>query len=138
MSTELSLVATWAPIVISLLSLITSVVMFVKSYQLEKRNKKQNEELQQIQLQLGRLQLQQVQEDKAAKASSKVEAHHVLVEPEKHRIRITNVGRTVVTDVTTTCNDGPYAYIHDKEPFERLEPGESFDQTVAFADGIAI
>ena len=44
MSAELSLVATWAPIVISLLSLIASVVLSVKSYQLEKRNKKQNEE----------------------------------------------------------------------------------------------
>ena len=67
MSAELSLVATWAPIVISLLSLIASVVLSVKSYQLEKRNKKQNEELQQLQLQLGELQLQKAQEDAAAK-----------------------------------------------------------------------
>jgi hypothetical protein len=26
-------------------------------------------------------------------------------------------------------------YIQDKEPFERLEPGESFDQVVFFAGG---
>lgn len=41
MNTELSLVVTWTPIVISLLSLIASVVLSVKNYQLEKRNKKQ-------------------------------------------------------------------------------------------------
>lgn len=55
MSTELSPVVTWTPIVISLLSLIASVVLSVKNYQLEKRNKKQNEKLQQIQLRLGEL-----------------------------------------------------------------------------------
>lgn len=134
MSAELSLVATWAPIVISLLSLIASVVLSVKSYQLEKRNKKQNEELQQLQLQLGELQLQKAQEDAAAKTSSKVEARHVPVGVKGHHIRIANVGGTDVTNVTTTCDEGPYAYIQDKEPFERLEPGESFDQAVIFAD----
>lgn len=50
MSADLSLVATWAPIVISLVSLIASVVASVKNYQLEKRNKKQSEGLQQLQL----------------------------------------------------------------------------------------
>lgn len=70
----------------------------------------------------------------AAKASSKVEVRHVLVGLKQHHIRIANVGDTVVTDVTTTCNNGPYAYIQDKELFERLEPRESFDQTVFFAN----
>lgn len=135
MSADLSLVATWAPIVISLVSLIASVVASVKNYQLEKRNKKQSEGLQQLQLQLGELQLEKAQEEAAAKTSSKVEARHVLVGVKGHRIRIANVGGTVVTDVTTTCSEGPYAYGQDKEPFERLEPGESFDQVVFFADG---
>ena len=40
-----------------------------------------------------------------------------------------------MTDVTTACNDGSYSYSQDKEPFERLEPGESFDQTVFFSKG---
>lgn len=135
MNAELSLVATWAPIVISLVSLIASVVASVKSYQLEKRNKKQSEELQQLQLQLGQLQLQKAKEEAAAKTFSKVEARHVPVGVKGHRVRIANVGGTVATDVTTTCNEGPYAYMQDKEPFERLEPGESFDQSVFFAAG---
>ena len=71
----------------------------------------------------------------AAKTSSKVEARHVLVGLKKHYIRIANVGGTVATDVTTSCDDGSYFYSRDKEPFERLEPGGSFDQAAFFAAG---
>lgn len=135
MSDELSLVATWAPILISLVSLILSGFFSIRSYRLDKSDKEQSEELRRIQKQQSEFQLQKAQEDAAAKTSSIVEAHHVLVGLKKHHIRIANVGGTVVTDVTTTCDDGPYFYSRDKEPFERLEPGESFDQAVSFADG---
>lgn len=135
MSAELSLVATWAPIAISVASLVLTGFFSIRSYRLDKSDKEQNAELRRIQKQLSELQLQKAQEDAAAKTSSKVEARHVLVGLKKHYIRIANVGGTVVTDVTTTCDDGPYFYRRDKEPFERLEPGESFDQTVFFAAG---
>lgn len=135
MSAELSLVATWAPIVISLVSLILTGFFSIRSYRLDKSDKEQSEELRQIQKQLSEFQLQKAQEDAAAKTSSKVEARHVPIGLKEHHIRIANVGGTVVTDVTTTCDDGPYFYSRDKEPFERLEPGESFDQAVSFADG---
>jgi len=98
------------------------------SYRLDKSDKLQTAELRRIQKQLSELQLQKAQEDAAVKTSSKVEARHVLVGLKNHHIRVANVGGTVVTDVTTTCDDGPYFYRRDKEPFERLEPGESFDQ----------
>ena len=127
--------ATWAPIVISLASLVASVALSVRSYHLDKRDKEQSEELRHLQKQLGELQLEKAQEEATAKSSSKVEARHVLVGTKKHHIRIANTGGTVVTDVTSTCDKDPYSYIQDKEPFERLEPGESFDQTVLFAFG---
>ena len=79
MSTELSLVATWAPIVISVVSLILTGFFSIRSYRLDKSDKEQNAELRQIQKQLSELQLQKAQEDAAAKTSSKVEACHVLV-----------------------------------------------------------
>lgn len=135
MSAELSLVATWAPIVISLVSLILSGFFSIRSYRLDKSDKEQSEELRRIQKQLSEFQLQKAQEDAAAKTSSKVEARHVPIGLKEHHIRIANVGGTVVTDVTTTCDDGPYIYSQDKEPFERLEPGESFDQTIIFVLG---
>lgn len=135
MGAELSLVATWAPIVISIASLILTGFFSIRSYRLDKSDKEQNAELCRIQKQLSELQLQKAREDADAKTSSKVEARHVLVGLKKHHIRISNVGGTVVTDVTTTCDGGPYFYNQDKEPFERLEPGESFDQTVFFAGG---
>ena len=42
-----------------------------------------------------------------------------------------------LTNVTCECDDdnAPYAFMQDKEPFERLEPGESFDETVLFVSG---
>lgn len=135
MSSGLSLVHTWAPIVISVVSLILTGFFSVRSYRLDKSDKEQNAELRQIQKQLSELQLQQAQEDAAAKTSSKVEARHVSLGLKGHHIRIANVGGTVVTDVTTACDGGPYFYSQDKEPFERLEPGESFDQAVFFAAG---
>lgn len=135
MGAELSLVATWAPIVISIASLILTGFFSIRSYRLDKSDKEQNAELRRIQKQLSELQLQKAREDAAAKTSSKVEARHVSVGLKKHHIRISNVGGTVVTDVTTACDGGPYFYNQDKEPFERLEPGESFDQTVFFAGG---
>lgn len=135
MGAELSLVATWAPIVISIASLILTGFFSIRSYRLDKSDKEQNAELRRIQKQLSELQLQKAREDADAKTSSKVEARHVLVGLKKHHIRISNVGGTVVTDVTTACDGGPYFYNQDKEPFERLEPGESFDQTIFFAGG---
>lgn len=135
MSSGLSLVHTWAPIVISVVSLILTGLFSVRSYRLDKSDKEQNAELRRIQKQLSELQLQRAQEDAAAKTSSKVEARHVSVGLKGHHIRIANVGGTVVTDVTTACDGGPYFYSQDKEPFERLEPGESFDQAVFFAAG---
>ena len=135
MSAELSLVATWAPIAISVVSLILTGFFSIRSYRLDKSDKEQSAELRRIQKQLSELQLQEAQEDAAAKTSSKVEARHVLVGLKNHRIRVSNVGGTVVTDVTTTCDDVSYFYSRDKEPFERLEPGKSFDQAVFFADG---
>ncbi len=135
MSIDLSFAATWAPIVISVVSLIVTVFSSHRSYRLDKSDKEQNAELRRIQKHLSELQLQKAREDAAAKTSSKVEARHVLVGLKKHHIRISNVGGTVVTDVTTACDGGPYFYNQDKEPFERLEPGESFDQIAFFADG---
>lgn len=59
MSSGLSLVHTWAPIVISVVSLIFTGFFSVRSYRLDKSDKEQNAELQQIQKQLSELQLQQ-------------------------------------------------------------------------------
>lgn len=128
MNEVFSLAAIWAPILISLLSLITSTVTSVKNYKLEKRSNKLSDELRQ-------LQLQKAKEEAVAKKSSKVEARHVPV-GKRHRIRIANVGGTVVTNVTTTYNGSHSVEMqHDKEPFERLEPGEHFDQNLFVAYG---
>ncbi|WP_455044246.1 hypothetical protein [Lancefieldella rimae] len=58
MSAELSLVATWAPIVISVVSLILTGFFSIRSYRLDKSDKEQNAELRRIQKQLSELQLQ--------------------------------------------------------------------------------
>lgn len=129
--------ATFAPIVISLLSLILTGVSFFLNYRLSLRDKKRGEQLAELQVRLHELQLQREEEAAERRTSSKVEARYVRIGLKGHRIRVSNTGGTTVTNVTCEYdkNDGPYAFIQDKEPYERLEPGESFDETIFFADG---
>lgn len=120
--------ATLAPILISSLSLIVAFISFVMNYRLNKREKQISEEL-------AKLQLEKEKEAAERRASSKVEAHHILVGLKNHCIRVANTGGTTVTNVTCECDkdNAPYAFIQNMEPFERLEPGESFDESVLFA-----
>jgi len=129
--------ATLAPLVVSILSLILATISFILNYRLSKRDKERNEQLSELQLRIHELQLQKEEEAAERRSSSKVEAHHVLVGLKNHRIRISNTGGTVVTDITCSYDEenGPYILRQDKEPFERLEPGESFDESAVFASG---
>jgi hypothetical protein len=126
---------TLAPIVISAISLICSIIGFILNYRLNKRDKEQDANLRELQMRLQELQLKKEEEEARMRKSSKVEAHHVLIGTRNHRIRIANTGGTTVTNVTCACDNGPYYFRQDKEPYERLEPGESFDEIVIFADG---
>ncbi len=130
-------IVTFASIVISLLSLVLTGVSFILNYRLSLHDKKRSEQLAELQVRLHELQLQREEEAAERKASSKVEARYVCIGLKGHRIRISNTGGTTVTNVTCAYdeNDGPYAFMQDKEPYERLEPGESFDETIFFADG---
>lgn len=135
--TENSPFVVYAPIVISMLSLIASIITSFANYRLKLRDKKRGEQLDEMQLRLHELQLKREEEDAERRASSMVEAHYVRIGLKEHRIRVSNTGGTTVTNVTCEYNEnvGPYAFIQDKEPYERLEPGESFDETIFFADG---
>lgn len=126
--------ATLAPIVISSLGLIVATISFVMNYRLNKRDKERSEQLAELQFRLHELQIKKEEEAAEKRSSSKVEAHHVLVGLKNHRIRIANTGGTVVTNVTCSFDEanGPYDLWQDKEPFERLEPGESFDEGAVF------
>lgn len=124
-------------IALSTVSVLVALVSFVMNYRLEKREDIQSQELARLQLKLQELQL--LREEAAAEklAESKVEAHHVTIGTKSHRLRVANTGGVTVTDVTCTIDgdNGPYDFIQDKEPFERLDPGESFDETLLFAMG---
>lgn len=128
---------TFAPIVISALSFILAIISFILNYRLSLRDKKRSEQLAELQVRLHELQLQREEEAAERRTSSKVEARYVRIGLKGHRIRVSNTGGTTVTNVTCEYdeNDGPYAFIQDKVPYERLEPGESFDETIFFADG---
>lgn len=118
--------------VISALSILIALVSFVMNYRLKKREDKQAQELVQIQIRLQELQLCKEEEAAEKRTMSKVEAHHVLIGIKNHKLRISNTGGVTVTNVTYEIIDdeGSCAFVQDKEPFERLEPGESFDEIV--------
>lgn len=133
-----------AAVVISFLSLAFSIVCYVRDARLKKRAdeqdgaiRDQDEALKGIQIQLGELQLREAEEAEQRRTESKVEARHVSKGPKKHALRIANTGGTTVSDVTCTYDEAnaPYAFIQDEEPFERLEPGDSFDETLVMAMG---
>lgn len=121
-----------APVAISAISLALSVVEFLLNYRLHKRDEEQDAELRKLQARLSELQLEKEEAEARARASSKVEARLVPMGTKSHRIRVSNTGGTTVTDVTCSCDGGPYYFRQDKEPYERLEPGESFDEVVLF------
>ncbi|MDY3901913.1 MAG: hypothetical protein SOZ36_09615 [Atopobiaceae bacterium] len=123
------------PIAISAISLALSIVEFILNYRLHKRDEEQGAELRRLQAHLSELQLEREEEEARMRASSKVEARHVLMGAKSHRIRVSNTGGTTVTDITCSCEGGPYYFRQDKEPYERLEPGESFDEVVTFVGG---
>ena len=124
-------------IVISALSLAVSAISFVMNYRLNKRDKVRSEQLAEMQLRIQEFQLRKEEEADEKRRSSKVEARHVLVGLKNHRIRISNTGGTTVTNVTCKFNEenGPYALMQDKEPYERLEPGESFEESILLVAG---
>lgn len=130
-----SLFVTFAPIVISTLSFIFAIIAFILNYRLSLRDKKRSEQLAELQVRLHELQLQREEGAAERRTSSKVEAHYARNGLKGHCIRVSNTGGTTVTDVTCEYdkNDGPYAFIQDKEPYEWLEPGESFDETILLA-----
>lgn len=132
-----SIVTTWVSDIIAGLGLIVAVVSLVLNYRLRLRDKEQDKRLADVQLKLQELQLQKEEEAAERRASSRVEARYVLVGLKSHRIRISNTGGTPVTNVTCEYdeNSRPYAIRQDKEPYEFLEPGDSFDEVILFADG---
>ena len=124
-------------LIISILSLIVAAASLCWSIWLSVRDKKKAEQLTELQIKLHEMQLQREEEAAQKRASSKVEAHHVLIGTKSHRIRIANTGGTPVTNVTCEYDkdDGPYVFMQDKEPYERLEPGESFDESILLVAG---
>lgn len=130
--TDLTFESTVVPIVLSFLSLVLALISFVMNYRLRKREDKQSQELAQVQIELQELLLRREEAEAEKLKTSKVEAHHIPIGPGRHKLRIANTGGVTVTDITCTFDkdNGPYALIRDKEPFERLDPGESFDESI--------
>lgn len=130
-------VATLASIILSTISVVIALVSFVMNYRLKKHEDKQSQELAQVQLKLQELQLHKEEAAAERLTRSRVEAHHVLIGTKGHKLRIANTGGVTITNATCTADEGsgPYAFMQDKEPFERLEPGECFDEMMLMAMG---
>lgn len=68
---------------------------------------------------------------------SRVEARHIKVGPKARKIRISNTGKTRVFEVRYEEAEGSDGVVmfHDKEPFEFLDPGDSYDENIVIAWG---
>ena len=121
------------------LSLCFSVFTYVRDNRLKKRADEQERKLKELQLALSEIRLRREAEEERKRSESKVEARHVSVGPKKHKLRVANTGWVTVANVTCEVvgEAGPYDLMQDKEPYERLEPGESFDEWMILAMGCA-
>lgn len=120
--------------IIAIISLVFSFTAYIRDSRLKKRADEQQNQLERVQIELGELQLRREMETEQKRNESKVEACHFPFGTKRHRLRIANTGGVTVTDVTCEIigDKKPYALIKDgKEPYERLEPGQSFDESLA-------
>lgn len=126
-----------ASLVIAALGLIFSVIVYIRDSRIKERSDEQESQLNSLQAELAKLQLSREKEAERKKRESKVEVHHVPIGAKQHRLRIANTGGVTVTNVTCDFAGGerPYHLAQDVEPFERLEPGDHFDDPMFLADG---
>ena len=68
---------------------------------------------------------------------SKVEARHIKVGPKAHKIRIGNTGKVRAFEIRYEADEETKGVIllHDKEPYDYLDPGESYDESIVVTLG---
>lgn len=86
---------------------------------------------------LKRIELDDKEEELAKRRESCVKVRYVRISDKKRVLRISNVGGVKVFNVR--CEEGESGggavLMHDKEPFEYLEPGDSYDEAVIVGFG---
>lgn len=68
---------------------------------------------------------------------SRVEARHIKVGPKAHRIRISNTGKVRAFGIRYEASEETTDIVlfHDKEPYDFLDPGESYDENIVVTWG---
>ena len=86
---------------------------------------------------LKRIELADKEEELAKRRESCVKIRYVKISDKRRVLRISNVGGIKVLNVRyeEKENGGGAILMHDKEPFEYLEPGDSYDEAVIMGYG---
>lgn len=86
---------------------------------------------------LKRIELDDKEEELAKRQESCVKVRYVKISDKKRVLRISNVGGVKVLNVRYAEKEGGGGAVlmHDKEPFEYLEPGDSYDEAVIMGFG---
>lgn len=118
-------------------ALIVSIIALIKSNKTAKVSlqlSEVEEKLQKCELTIKEFELKKIQEQEEKKAF--VEARVIKLSTGKYRLRISNIGSATAYNVDISI---PHEYnvilMKNKVPFEYLEPGNSFDETVLFHSG---
>lgn len=115
----------WGELAIAAVSLIIAVIALVKSSKAEKLQNRVNE----MEIKIKEYELARIAKEKEDSELSCVEARLITIGKSKHRLKVWNSGNTTVYGVTARFDGDPGIILmdHDKQPFDELEPGKSYE-----------
>ena len=121
----LSVILKYGELLISAVSLIIAIFALYKSSKAEKLQAQLNK----MELQLKKYELEKIDAEKRDALLSCVEARVVKIGKGRYKMKIWNSGNTVAYDVTANFVGNPNIIISDekKQPFEILEPKKNYE-----------
>lgn len=123
---DLNLLVATAALVVSVISLVVSW----RSARIQNR-------VAHLERQIMEIELAEKKSAAEEELLSRVEARHIKVGPKARKLRIGNTGKVRVFDVRYEEGEGTDGVVmfHDKEPYEFLDPGDSYDENIVMAWG---
>lgn len=115
----------WAPILISVISLLLAGISLAKSSKAQKLQNRVNE----LEVKIKEYEVSRIEKEKAESKNSCVEARVIDMGQNKHRLKVWNSGNTKVFNVVARFEDGSNIIVADEEklPFDELEVKKSFE-----------
>ena len=116
---------------------IVAIVLSIFSFHDSRKVNKVQLRLNEMEEKLKKYELEEIEKGREAANKSIVEARIYNVSKGKHRLKIWNSGQATAYDVDFEVPEELKGLVfRDKVPFEVLEPGKSFEESVIYYNGM--